>query len=99
MASNNPRNTIVIIRLPPGVPIMATCLLLSTVNSANVGVMLDSGRLPGAIALAWEPTRPYAFGEPGDAEKSSISLLSNTPVPGTVKPEPKGKLMDRVADT
>ena len=57
---------------------MATALRLST----KVGLMLDSGRLPGAMALASAPTSPYTLGVPGLAEKSSISSLSSTPVPG-----------------
>ena len=43
--------------------------------------MDESGRLPGAIALASPCTRPNMFGAPGLAAKSSISLLSRKPVP------------------
>jgi len=42
------------IRLPPGVPRIAT---RSSV-SMKVGVMLESGRLPGPTALARPPTKP-----------------------------------------
>jgi len=73
------------IRLPPGVPRIAT---RSSV-SRKVGVMLESGRLPGAMALALPPTNPYTLGTPGLRLKSSISSFSNTPVPGTMNPEPK----------
>ena len=50
--------------------------------------MLDSGRLPGAMALAAAPTSPYMFGTPAFTAKSSIWLLSRMPVPGTTMPEP-----------
>ncbi len=45
--------------------------------------MLDSGVLPGATALATPCTRPNMLGLPGAAVKSSISLFSTMPVPGT----------------
>ncbi len=41
-------------RLPPGVPKLVNSLGLSM----KVGLMLDSGRLPAAMALAWLPARP-----------------------------------------
>jgi hypothetical protein len=73
------------IREPPGVPItMAT--LPSRVRM--VGVIDDSGRLPGAMALASPPTTPNMLGAPGLAEKSSISSLSRKPAPSTTTPEP-----------
>ena len=40
--------------------------------STIVGDMLDSGRLPGAIALAADWISPYALGFPGSVVKSSI---------------------------
>ena len=68
----------------PGVPMAAT----RSCPSRKVGVIDESGRLPGSIALASSPTRPNAFGTPGATEKSSISLLSRKPVPGTAKALP-----------
>src|SRR3954463_10361147 len=54
-----------------------------------VGLMLDSGRLPGATALASAPTRPKALGGPGWAEKSSIWSFRKIPGPGTMTFGPK----------
>ncbi len=54
-----------------------------------VGVMLLSGRFPGAIALAVAPTSPKAFGVPGCAEKSSISLFRMMPVSPATTRDPK----------
>lgn len=51
--------------------------------------MLESGRFLGPTAFAFEPTSPNAFGVPGAIAKSSISLLSITPVPGTVTLDPQ----------
>ena len=78
------------ITLPPGEPTIISPSGFST----NVGVMLDSGRLPGAIAFASAPISRKPFGTPGFAAKSSISLFSMMPVPGTMRPEPKKKLID-----
>src|SRR5690606_41147334 len=72
-ASSTASITMVMMRLPPGVPRIATL----PSHSTKVGVIDDSGRLYGAMALASLPTRPYTFAVPGLAEKSSISLLSN----------------------
>ena len=72
-------------RGPPGAPaVMNSLPSLRTI----VGVIDESGRLPGAIALASPCTRPNMFGVPGLAEKSSISLFSRKPSPGTVMPLP-----------
>ncbi len=49
-----------------------------------LGVIADSIRLPGAIALASPCTRPYMLGLPGAVAKSSISSLSRKPAPVTV---------------
>jgi hypothetical protein len=49
-----------------------------------LGVIADSIRFPGAIALASPSTRPYMFGAPGAVAKSSISSLSRKPAPLTV---------------
>ena len=51
--------------------------------------MLESGRLPGATALASAPIRPKALGTPGAMEKSSISLFIITPVSGMMTLLPK----------
>ena len=53
-----------------------------------IGVMEDNGRLPGFTALASAPTASQALGVVGSMEKSSISLFSAIPVPGTVILEP-----------
>ena len=80
--------TVVIMRAPPGDPVASICpCCVDTIT----GVIELNGRLPGAIALASPPIRPNAFGTPGLIEKSSISLLSNTPVPRATIPEPKFK--------
>ena len=57
-----------------------------------VGVMDDSGRLPGPGALASPPMRPKAFGTLGLAAKSSSSLLSSTPVPSATRPDAKAEI-------
>ena len=51
--------------------------------------MLLSIRLPGWMAFCAPCTRPNMFGAPTLAVKSSISLLSVTPVPGTCTLAPK----------
>jgi len=58
-----------------------------------VGVMLLSGRFRGAIALASPPIRPYTFGTPGCAEKSSISSFKMIPVSPATSSEPKAVLI------
>jgi hypothetical protein len=57
------------------------------------GVIEESGRLPGATALASAPTASQRFGVALSIEKSSISLFSTMPVPGTVIFEPNSVLM------
>jgi hypothetical protein len=49
-----------------------------------VGVIAESIRLPGWIALTSPWTSPYMFGLPGAAAKSSIVSLSRNPAPATV---------------
>jgi len=56
--------------------------------STIVGVIEDSGRLFGPGRFASKPTRPYAFGAPGLAVKSSSSLFNSTPVPSATRPRP-----------
>jgi len=72
-------------RLPPGVPTIIQGL---PSRCTMVGVIELSGRLPGSILLASPCTRPYKFGTPGLAVKSSISSLSSTPVPLAVTRAP-----------
>ena len=60
-----------------------------SLSSTIVGLMLERGRFPAAIALFSAPTRPNALGTPGWLEKSSISLFNTTPVPGTITFDPK----------
>src|SRR6476646_9363236 len=64
-----------------------------------VGVIADSIRLPGAIALASPWTRPYMFAVPGLAAKSSISLLRRKPAPVTVTADPYQPLIVVVSAT
>ena len=71
-------------RLGPGLQISGPTTM--------VGVMLESGRLPGAMALAGLWMRWYMLGTPGFAVKSSISLLSRKPSEPAVTPEPKVSL-------
>jgi len=85
----------VMMRLPPGVPSTPTLSL----PRMMVGLMELSGRLCGAISLAVKPISPKALGSPGLAEKSSISLFSMKPVPGTMKRSPKARLTVMVAAT
>ncbi len=63
--------------LPPGEPMTIRPFGVST----NDGDMLDKLRLLGAMELAVFPMSPKTLGLPGLVEKSSISLLSSTPVP------------------
>ena len=64
-----------------------------------VGVIDDSGRLPGATALANAPMRPKALGAPGCAEKSSISSLRTTPDAASTTREPKSRFTVVVSAT
>ena len=72
-------------REPPGVP-MTKFTLPSWVMM--VGLMDESMRLPGSIALASEPTTPKMLAAPALALKSSISSLSKKPAPSTTTPLP-----------
>ena len=67
-------------KLPPGEPTIIKPFGVST----KVGDMLDRLRLFGAIALAVAPTKPNSLGLPGLVEKSSMVLLSSTPVFGAM---------------
>ena len=57
---------------------------LSFRSSTIDGVIAESMRFFGAMALASPWIRPYWFGWPGAPVKSSISLLSRNPAPCTV---------------
>ena len=81
--------TAVMMRLPPGVPRIIHGLPLRV---TIVGVIELSGRLPGSILLVSLCTRPYMFATPALAVKSSISLLSRTPVPAAVTRAPNQSL-------
>ena len=77
-------------RGPPGLP--------GTMNSAPsrltiVGLIEDSGRLPGAIAFLAPCTSPNMFGVPGRVVKSSISLLRKNPVSPAMTLAPNQPLM------
>ncbi len=61
-------------------------------RATMVGVIEESGALPGWISLAAPVTSPSALGSPGLAAKSSISLLSTMPVPGTTTLAPNQSL-------
>ena len=79
--------------LPPGAPTAIRKRLFSVIM---VGVILERGVFLGAILLASLPTNPKAFGTPGAAEKSSISLFKTIPVPGVTIPAPKPRLIVKV---
>src|SRR2546430_2108345 len=64
---------------PPGVP--STMSSRPSRPSTIDGVIADSMRLYGAMALASPWIRPYMFGCPGAVVKSSISLFSRKPAP------------------
>jgi len=70
---------------PPGLPVTRTSWPSFV---TRVGVMDESGRLPGTMALASPWMRPNMFGVPTCEVKSSISLFMRMPVPGMVTPEP-----------
>lgn len=82
---------------PPAAPAVSTGWLF--LSRTMVGLILDSGRFLGPTAFAFEPTSPKAFGVPGAMAKSSISLLSITPVPGTVTLQPQEVLTVQVMAT
>ena len=79
----------VMMREPPGEP-STIKILLSLVTS--VGLIDDSGRLPGAMLLAVPCTSPYRFFSPTLTVKSSISSLRKKPVPGAIPTAPKRPL-------
>ena len=79
-------SVMVMIRGPPGLPIT---MKGDPPRDTIVGLIEESGDFPGATALASPCTSPYMLGVPGFAVKSSISLLSRTPVPSATMPVPK----------
>src|SRR5271155_3786681 len=64
-----------------------------------VGVMAESGRLPGAMELAELWMRPNMLGTPIFEVKSSISLFMRKPRPSMRTPEPKPPLRVVVLET
>ena len=69
-------------RGPPGVP--TTSCSCPSAPTTMLGVIAESGRLPGWMALESPCTRPYMLGRPGALARSSISSLSRKPAPVTV---------------
>ena len=82
---------------PPAAPVTTNGAPVE--SSTIVGVMLDSIRLPGAIAFASHCRRPIALTAPTLVVKSSISLFSRKPAPVTVTPEPYPSLSVVVIET
>ena len=82
---------------PPGVPVTANSA--PSGSSTMLGDIDDSIRFPGAIALFSPCTSPNWFGVPGLAARSSMSLLSRNPAPGTVTLLPKNELTVVVTET
>ncbi len=90
-------NTVVMMNGPPLAPVTSSGR--RSRSRTMVGVMAESMRLPGAMALASPCTRPYMFGVPGRAAKSSISLFSRNPAPATVTADPYQPLIVVVSAT
>src|SRR5437588_2568299 len=67
--------------------------------NTTVGLMLESGRLPAATALASAPIKPKKLLTPGWIEKSSIWLFKTTPVPGITTLQPNDVLIVAVQAT
>ena len=86
MALSRVCSTVVMMRLPPGLPVASQGL---PSRKTMVGLMEDRGRLPPSIRLRSPCISPNRLGLPGNAAKSPISLFSNMPVPGTAILEPK----------
>ena len=83
-------------RGPPAAPATRRTLPSAT---TIVGDMLLRGRLPGWGRFLSDCRRPYALGLPGIVVKSSISLFSANPNPGTTTIEPKVMLIVSVQAT
>ena len=73
-------------RGPPGDP--STMTTFPVALKTKVGVIDESGVLKGAISLATDPVRPYAFGLLLLRAKSSISSFMTMPVPSATMQEP-----------
>src|ERR1044071_1820636 len=80
------QKTVLMIVGPPGLPTVNQ--KLPSLRNTIVGVIADNGRFFGATALRSPWIKPYIFGVPGLAAKSSISSLSKRPVPFAIAPEP-----------
>ena len=66
----------------PGAPTPTSSFPWGSIT--RLGVMAESIRLPGLMALVSPCTRPYMLGFPGAVAKSSISSLRRNPAPLTV---------------
>ena len=88
---------VVMIVAPPGVPV--TRSVRPSGSTTMVGVIADSMRLPGSMALASPWTSPNWFGTPGFEVKSSISLFSRYPAPRTTTFDPNQLLIVVVTAT
>src|SRR4026208_1233445 len=73
-------------RGPPRAPVTSRRFPFG--SSPVVGDLALHILLPGAIAFALPWIKPYMFGTPGLAAKSSISSLRKNPAPPTKTPEP-----------
>ena len=83
-------SVMVMMREPPGEPVTRnTWPSLVT----RLGAIDDSGRLPGAIALASPCTSPYRLGTPVLMVKSSISSFSRNPVSPAITTAPNAPLI------
>src|SRR5271156_5976016 len=88
--------TVVMMREEPGDP--RTRSSLPSFRTI-VGVMEESGRLPGPIALASLWIRPSLLGAPAFAEKSSIELYGTSRGRAGLAGEPNQSLMVVVTET
>ena len=86
MRFNSTCSTVVMMRLPPGLPVANQGVW--SPRKTSVGLMELSGRRPGAMRFAGPCTKPKALAWPGAVLKSSISLFNRNPPPGTRTPLP-----------
>ena len=83
-------SVMVMMRAPPGDP---RTRKTDPSRVTNDGAIDESGRLPGAIALARPCTSPNRLAAPGLEVKSSISSFISTPVPGAMAWAPNAPLI------
>src|SRR5215208_1721118 len=91
------QRTVLMIVGPPGLPTVNH--RLPSLRRTNVGVIAERGRFFGATAFRSPGIRPYMFGVPGLAAKSSISSLRRIPVPFATAAEPYELLSVYVFET